>query len=115
MTPADRDPTARGSVTRVRRGRNAARLRRYLVQIPYFVVLLGLLAAAVLVLFDRWRRGAFVFGSVLLLGAVLRAFIPTSRVGLLQVRSKFFDVAVMASVGSLILWLATSIDPLGTD
>ncbi|MGK2320905.1 DUF3017 domain-containing protein [Gordonia rhizosphera] len=90
-------------------------MRRYLVQIPYFVVLLGLLAAAVLVLFDRWRRGAFVFGSALILGAVLRALIPTSRVGLLQVRGRFFDIAAMASVGGLILWLATSIDPLGTD
>lgn len=113
MSPTGRD--GGGSVIRPGRSSTAQRVRRYVVQIPYFVVLLGLLVAAVLVLFDRWRRGAFVFGSVLLLGAVLRAFIPTSRVGLLQVRSKFFDVAVMASVGSLILWLATSIDPLGTD
>ncbi|WP_419231921.1 DUF3017 domain-containing protein [Gordonia sp. CPCC 205515] len=91
------------------------RFRTVAVQIPYFLVLLGLLIAAVLVLFDRWRRGAFVFGTALILGALLRALIPTSRAGLLQVRGKFFDVAAMASVGALILWLATSIDPLGTD
>ncbi|MFW0784355.1 DUF3017 domain-containing protein [Gordonia sp. CPCC 206044] len=101
--------------TRADRIRQARELRRYLVQIPYLVVLLGVLIAALLVVFDRWRRGAFVFGSALLLGAVLRALIPTSRAGLLQVRGRFFDVAAMASVGTLILWLATSIDPLGTD
>lgn len=56
-----------------------------------------------------------MFGSALLFGALLRALIPTSRAGLLQVRGKFFDVAAMASAGALILWLATSIDPLGTD
>lgn len=103
------------TITRVERIRHARAVRRYLVQIPYFLVLLGLLVAAVLVVFDRWRRGAFVFGSALLLGALLRALIPTSRAGLLQVRSRFFDVAAMATVGTLILWLATSIDPLGTD
>ena len=81
MTPADRDPTARGSVTRVRRGRNAARLRRYLVQIPYFVVLLGLLAAAVLVppsilaatdpgLFLPALDAAGTFGITLLFGII---------------------------------------------
>lgn len=90
-------------------------LRSYLVQIPYLIVVLAFAVGAVLVVFDRWRRGAFVFGSALILGAVLRALIPTSRVGLLQVRSRFADVAGMATLGVLILWLATSIDPLGTD
>lgn len=109
---AQRDGTSAGRAARLRRART---LRAYAVQIPYFLVLLGLLIAAVLVLVDRWRRGAFVFGTALILGAVLRALIPTSRAGLLQVRGRFFDVVAMASVGALILWLATSIDPLGTD
>ncbi|MGC4934140.1 DUF3017 domain-containing protein [Gordonia sp. DT30] len=104
-----------GAPERVEQLRRARRVRAYLVQVPYLLVLLGAVAAAVLVLYDRWRRGAFVFGSTLLFGAVLRALIPTSRAGLLQVRGRFFDVAAMASVGALILWLATSIDPLGTD
>ncbi|MBR7552321.1 DUF3017 domain-containing protein, partial [Mycobacterium tuberculosis] len=57
----------------------------------------------------------FVFGTALLLGALLRAVLPTSRVGLLQVRGRFFDVVSLASVGAVMLWLAASIDPLGTD
>lgn len=104
-----------GTPDGVRRIRRARRVRGYMVQIPYLLVLLVVAIAAALVLFDRWRRGAFVFGSALLLGAVLRALIPTSRVGLLQVRGRFFDVTTMASAGALILWLSTSIDPLGTD
>jgi len=90
-------------------------VRAVLVQIPYLLVMLGVLAAALFVLFDRWRRGSFVFGAALLIGALLRAFIPSSKAGLLQVRGKFFDVAVMTTVGAVMLWLATSIDSLGTD
>lgn len=106
---------AAGAPERVERIRHARRVRAYLVQIPYLLVILAVIVAAGLVLFDRWRRGAFVFGSALLLGALLRALIPTQRAGLLQVRGRFFDVAAMASVGVLVLWLATSIDPLGTN
>ncbi|MFT4042743.1 MAG: DUF3017 domain-containing protein [Gordonia sp. (in: high G+C Gram-positive bacteria)] len=100
---------------RVAQLRRARRMRGYLIQIPYIMVMLGVVAAAALVLFDRWRRGAFVFGCALLLGALLRALLPTSRVGLLQVRGRVFDVVSLAAVGAVMLWLATSIDPLGTD
>lgn len=104
-----------GADERVAQLRRARLLRAVVVQIPYALVMFGVIVAAALVLFDRWRRGTFVFGSALLLGAVLRALIPTARVGLLQVRGRPFDVAAMASAGALMLWLATSIDPLGTD
>jgi hypothetical protein len=100
---------------RVERIRRARHVRAYLVQIPYLIILLAGLVAALLVLFDRWRRGAVVLGSALILASVLRALIPSTRVGLLQVRGRLFDVITTAAVGATILWLATSIDPLGTD
>lgn len=100
---------------RVGRIHRARIVRACIVQIPYLLVMLGVVAAAALVLFDRWRRGTFVFGSALLFGALLRAVVPTTRIGLLQVRGRAFDVAAMATVGGMMLWLATSIDPLGTD
>lgn len=100
---------------RTDRLRHARRVRALLVQIPFLLVVLGVVVAAALVLFDRWRRGAFVLGSAVLFGALLRAVLPTSRIGLLQVRGRFVDVVAMASVGATVLWLATSIDPLGTD
>ncbi|GAA1481741.1 DUF3017 domain-containing protein [Gordonia sinesedis] len=107
--------TASPAGERVGRLRRARRFREVLVQIPFLLVVLGVLIAAALVLVDRWRRGAFVFGSTLLFGALLRAVLPMSRIGLLQVRGRFSDIVAMASVGATMLWLATSIDPLGTD
>lgn len=95
--------------------RRARRLRGYLAQIPFLLVLLVIAAAALLVLFDRWRRGAFVFGAALILGAVLRAFLPSERAGLLQVRTKLIDTSMMTLAGAAIFWLAASIDSLGTD
>lgn len=95
--------------------RRARRLRRYLVQIPYFIVLGIIAAAAVLVLFGFWRKGALVFSGALLLGATFRAVLPVTRVGLLQVRGRLFDVSAMAAMGTLMLWLASSIAALGTD
>lgn len=102
------------TVERVESLRRARRRRQLLIQIPFYLVMALIAVAAVLVLLDRWRRGAFVFGSAMLVGAVLRAVLPTSRVGLLQVRSRGFDIGAMASMGVLVLWLATSIDSLGT-
>ncbi|WP_026919441.1 DUF3017 domain-containing protein [Gordonia shandongensis] len=109
MTPVD--PTATGDVESVRRAR---RLHRFIVGIPYYIVLSVILVGVVLVVIDRWRRGTFVCGSALILGAVFRAFLPSGRVGLLQVRSRVFDVVAMGAMGAAVLWLSTSIDSLGT-
>lgn len=94
--------------------RRARQRHRIIRQIPFFAVMAVVTLAAILVLFDRWRRGSVAFGAALLLGATLRALLPTDRVGLLQVRSRPFDIAAMASMGVLVIWLATSIDSLGT-
>lgn len=92
-----------------------ARLRkRFIRQIPFFVVMAVVLLGAILVLVDRWRRGSVVFGGALLLGAVFRATLSNDQAGLLQVRSRPFDIAALASLGTLVIWLATSIDSLGT-
>ncbi|MCA1006339.1 DUF3017 domain-containing protein [Rhodococcus hoagii] len=82
---------------------------------PLLAVLLVVAAAFVLVLADRWRRGALVLGGAMVLAALLRAALSSDRVGLLAVRGKGFDVAAMALVGATIIALAASIDPLGTD
>lgn len=79
------------------------------------LVVLVVAGAFVLVLADRWRRGALVLGGAMLLAALLRAVVSPDRVGLLAVRGRGFDVAAMTVVGVAIIALATSIDPLGTD
>lgn len=86
-----------------------------LVQLPFVAVMALVVVAAIFLIFDRWRRGTFVLGSAALLAAFLRAILPTSRVGLLEVRGRMSDVSTMVTLGIAILWLSTSIDPLGTD
>lgn len=111
VVPVAPSPTNAERARRLRR----ARVRRwYVMQIPYFLVLAIALLAGILVLVDRWRRGAFVFSSALGFAAVLRALLPTSRAGLLQVRGRVFDVATLAALASIVLWMALTIDPLGT-
>lgn len=118
MTPPVPDASPPASAAPEAPGQERPRispLRALLVELPYILVLLAALLAAVLVTFDRWRRGVFVLGSALLLGSLLRALLPSQRAGLLQVRGRLFDSVLMASAGVAVLWLATSIDALGTD
>lgn len=83
--------------------------------LPLLAVLLVIVAALVLVLADRWRRGSFVLGVATMLAACFRLCVPENRIGLLAVRGKAFDVSALALVGGAIMFLSASIDPLGTD
>lgn len=82
--------------------------------LPLIIVLVVVVAALVLVLADRWRRGAFVFGAATLLAAAFRLCMPEERVGTLKVRGRAFDTLALAVVGGAIVFLSLSIDPLGT-
>lgn len=106
---------ARPADSRPRRTR-PARLRwsQVRAQWPLALVLLGLAVALGFVVLERWRRGAFLLGIMALAAAALRAAVPGERARLLGVRSKGFDVVFYLGVGTVVLWLATSIDSLGT-
>lgn len=82
--------------------------------LPMVVVTLVVIAAVVLVLADRWRKGALVFGVATLIAGGFRLLLPEARVGLLAVRSRTFDVAALGTVGAVVVLLAVTIDPLGT-
>ncbi|MCD0481889.1 DUF3017 domain-containing protein [Streptacidiphilus sp. ASG 303] len=58
---------------------------------------------------DRFRVGALVVGAALLLGAALRALLP--EVGMLAVRSRFTDVALLCVLGGAIVLLALMAQP----
>lgn len=83
-------------------------------QWPLALVLAGVAVALGFIVLERWRRGAFLLGLVALAAAALRLAVPEPRARLLSVRSKRFDVGFYTGVGAVILWLATSIDSLGT-
>jgi hypothetical protein len=73
-----------------------------------------LIAAFGLVIAGYWRRGALVLAIGVAVAAVLRLTLSEDRAGLLAVRSRAIDVATTASVSATILYIAWTIDPLGT-
>ena len=83
-------------------------------QWPLALILIGVVVALGFVVAERWRRGAFLLGMVALGAAALRFVLSDERARLVAVRTKRFDVVFSAGVGVVILWLATSIDSLGT-
>ncbi|BBY73126.1 DUF3017 domain-containing protein [Mycolicibacterium parafortuitum] len=83
-------------------------------QWPILVVGLFLLAAFALVAAGYWRRGALVMAIGVAVAAGLRLSLPDDRVGLLAVRTRTVDVVTTASVSAAMLYIAWTIDPLGT-
>ncbi|MBX7455910.1 DUF3017 domain-containing protein [Mycolicibacterium sp. 3033] len=88
--------------------------RLFTGQWPILIVGLSLLAAFVLVALGYWRRGALVMAIGVGTASALRLTLPEERVGLLAVRSRSVDVATTAAVSAAMLYIAWTIDPLGT-
>ncbi|PRC42119.1 hypothetical protein C6A85_000000112135 [Mycobacterium sp. ITM-2017-0098] len=88
--------------------------RLFAGQWPILLVGLFLIAAFVLVAAGYWRRGALVMAIGVAVAASLRLALPEDRVGLLAVRTRGVDVVTTASVSAAMLYIAWTIDPLGT-
>jgi Protein of unknown function (DUF3017) len=75
---------------------------------PVVVVLLGILAGLAIALIwePGWRVGCLVIGGSLGVGAIERMVLPSRDAGLLQVRSKAFDVGMLALLSAAIVVLA---------
>jgi hypothetical protein len=80
------------------------------------ILLVGLIFAAAFVLVGAnfWRRGSLLIGIGVGVAAVLRLLLPEERAGLLVVRSKGGDFMTTAMVGAAMIYIASTIDPLGT-
>jgi hypothetical protein len=78
--------------------------------VPLFVVA-GLMAAGLFIatLLDHWRLGSAVMGVALCLGAVLRLTLPARQAGMLVVRSRGTDAAVLLGLGLAVVALANTI------
>jgi len=83
-------------------------------QWPILLVSMVFLVALGLVIADRWRRGALVVGIAVGIAAALRLALTDETAGLLAVRSKTFDVGALGAVAAAMVYLALTIDPLGT-
>ncbi len=80
-------------------------------QWPLLVVVLGVLAGLVVVMVGEstWRPGSLLIGASLVVGALERLLLPSRGAGLLEVRSKPFDVGVLALAGIAVLVLAVAV------
>jgi hypothetical protein len=83
-------------------------------QWPILLVGLIFLVAFVLAGANFWRRGALLIGIGVGVAAALRLALPDERAGLLVVRSRGTDLLTTASVGAAMVYVAWTIDPLGT-
>jgi hypothetical protein len=81
---------------------------------PILTVGLIFVAAFGLVITDYWRRGSLLIGIGVAVAAVLRLALPDERAGLLVVRRKATDFVTTATFAAAMLYMAWTIDPLGT-
>ena len=96
-------------MTEARRARmDSSAAARTLRAWPVVLVLLGIVAGLVIaVVWDSgWRLGCLVIGGSLGVGAIERIAMPSRDAGLLQVRSKAFDVGMLTVLSVAIIVLA---------
>ncbi|MEZ0349782.1 DUF3017 domain-containing protein [Mycobacterium sp. pR1184] len=83
-------------------------------QWPILLVGLIFVTAFALVGANFWRRGSLLIGIAVGVAAILRLVLSDDRAGLLVVRSKGIDFITTATVGAAMVYIAWTIDPLGT-
>ncbi len=89
---------------------------RTVLQAQWPILLVGLIFVTALVLVGAnfWRRGSLLIGIGVGVAAVLRLVLSEERAGLLVVRSKGIDFVTTAAVAAAMVYIASTIDPLGT-
>ena len=83
-------------------------------QWPIVTVVLIFAVAFTLAAANFWRRGALLIGIGVGVAAALRLALTEDRAGLLVVRSKGIDFTMMSLVATSMVYIAWTIDPLGT-
>ena len=80
---------------------------------PLLVVVAGVALGLLLSVVGQttWRAGSVVVGLALLVGAVERLVLSDRAAGLLQVRGRAFDVALLALAGAAVVVLALLVPP----
>lgn len=75
----------------------------------FTVVLTTVGGGLVVVVLGHWRIGSYLVGLALLLAAGLRLTLPAHQAGLLAVRSRGLDGALLLALGFGVLLLAQSV------
>ncbi|MDT5349433.1 MAG: hypothetical protein QOH91_2720 [Mycobacterium sp.] len=89
---------------------------RSLAKAQWPILLVGLIFVTAFVLAGAnfWRRGALLIGIGVGVAAALRLVLSDEGAGLLVVRSRGTDFITTAAVGAAMVYIAWTIDPLGT-
>jgi hypothetical protein len=95
---------------------NAESVRRGFAKAQWPILLVVLIFATAFVLAGAnfWRRGSLLIGIGVGVAAVLRLVLSDEQAGLLVVRSRGTDFVTTAVVGAAMVYIAWTIDPLGT-
>lgn len=80
-----------------------------MTQLPALLVLAVVAAGLAAVSLSAWQTGLLVVGLGLLLGAGLRLVLPARSIGLLVVRSRAVDAAVLLALGFALVLLANTV------
>ncbi|MDT0201988.1 DUF3017 domain-containing protein [Nocardioides sp. AE5] len=75
----------------------------------YLGVLTGALAGVVVAALGPWRFGVVVLALSMLLGAAARLMITDASAGMLKVRNRYLDAAVLAILAVVMIFLAATI------
>lgn len=78
-------------------------------QWPLLIVVAGVALGLLIVLLGQWSFGCLVIGCSMGVGAVERLALSNREAGLLQVRSKPFDIIVLVGMGAAIIALAIAV------
>jgi hypothetical protein len=83
-------------------------------QWPIVIVFAIFFVAFGLVVTDYWRRGTLLLGIGVAVAAALRLVLSDNKARLLVVRARTTDVMTTALVSAIVIYIAWTIDPLGT-
>ncbi|SDB89275.1 Protein of unknown function [Raineyella antarctica] len=79
------------------------------LRLRWLAVVVAIMAAGVVVIgLGHWQVGACIVGGGMIVGAVIRAIVPSSQAGLLRVRNRPIDVTGMLVVGVGIIVMVIS-------
>lgn len=87
-------------------------LRAQQVMVGLFV--LGFVVATLFSVTEHWRRATFSLGAAMLWLTACRLTCDSQVMGLLAVRSRRFDALFTTAAGAALVWLAVSVDALGS-
>lgn len=83
-------------------------------QVMVALFVLGFVVATLFSVTEHWRRATFTLGMAMLWLTACRLTCDSQVMGLLAVRSRRFDAIFTATTGAALVWLAVSVDSLGS-